>query len=235
MKIFSIGDLHLSSAAPKPMSIFGSHWDGHWDKICSNWRSSVNSDDVVLIPGDISWAMQLEDAKADLDLIDQLPGRKIIIRGNHDYWWNSIMRVRRALPPSIHAIQNDSIDLGEYVVCGTRGWLCPEAQNFSANDMKIYLRETGRLKLSLENAAKHGKPIIVMMHYPPFSEKNEQSEFTQLIKQYNVTQVVYGHLHHCTPDNVFEICMDEVMYSLVACDYLGFRVKCIMQNSECRN
>jgi predicted phosphohydrolase len=129
MRIFAISDLHLSEAKSKPMDIFGQHWIEHWTKIRKNWINTVEQDDVVLIPGDISWAMTLDDALADLNSIGQLPGKKIIIRGNHDYWWSSISRVRQALPLDMFALQNDSIHIQGITFCGTRGWVTPSETN----------------------------------------------------------------------------------------------------------
>ena len=140
MSLFAIGDLHLSGGADKPMDVFGPHWQGHFDRIRADWQAKVKPEDVVLIPGDISWAMRLEDAVADLESIAQLPGRKVLIRGNHDYWWNSITRVRSVLPEGFTALQHDAADLGECVVCGTRGWSIPTGDvPLTPEDMKIYL------------------------------------------------------------------------------------------------
>ena len=125
MKIFAISDLHLSNSCDKPMDIFGGNWEGYTDKIIQNWNKRVGTEDLVLIAGDISWAMKLEEAQADLDWIDKLPGRKIIIKGNHEYWWKSISAVREILPQSIMAIQNDAIKIDDFIICGTRGWTVP--------------------------------------------------------------------------------------------------------------
>ncbi len=170
MRLFAIGDLHLPGGDDKPMDVFGPQWDRHFLRIQENWQKLVEDEDTVLIPGDISWAMQLEDARADLEAIGSLPGRKVICKGNHDYWWNSISRVRSILPPSITAIQHSAADLGEATVCGTRGWLIPTKEApLDAQNEKIFLREAERLRLALD-AAKNiagGRPLIVMMHYPP--------------------------------------------------------------------
>ena len=157
MNIYAIGDLHLSGQSPKPMDIFGDHWTDHWPRIKESWQQAVSGDDVVLIPGDISWAMRLEEARCDLDAIGALPGRKIIMRGNHDYWWGSLSQVQSLLPPLMYALQNNSFVFEDCVIGGTRGWLCPGNHYFSApSDEKIYLREAGRLELSLAHARKTG-------------------------------------------------------------------------------
>lgn len=199
MKIWAISDLHLSFACDKPMDIFGGNWENYTQKIAENWKALVNNDDIVLIAGDISWAMKLDEAKADLQWIDNLPGKKIIIKGNHELWWSGITTVRNALPDSIWAIQNDCMRVGNILLCGTRGWTVPEhGKQLPAEDDKIYKREVIRLGLTLEAMKKQRKPedkVICMMHFPPFNMTKEDSEFTKLLDEYNVDIVVYGHLH----------------------------------------
>lgn len=199
MKIFAISDLHLSFACDKPMDIFGGNWEGYTDKIRESWKSLVSDDDLVLIAGDISWAMRLEEVTEDLAWIDGLPGKKIIIKGNHEYWWKSISAVRQILPSSIMAIQNDCIKIGKFVFCGTRGWMIPErGKSLDAADKKIYDREVIRLGLTLEAAVRQreeGDKLILMMHYPPYNMSKDSNEFTDLIEKYKVDSVVFGHLH----------------------------------------
>lgn len=198
MKVFAISDLHLSINNPKPMDIFGGNWDNYWDKIKKNWSEVVSPDDVVLISGDISWALKLEDAIPDLQEIASLAGKKIIIRGNHDYWWSSYSKVKNILPSSIFAIQNNAIKFDDFIICGTRLWTMPTA-NSSEHDKKIYERELIRLKMTLDEAKKLSEdnlPIILMLHYPPFNALWQDNEITSLINQYeNVKHVIYGHLH----------------------------------------
>ena len=152
MKVYAISDLHLSLSGEKPMDIFGEKWDGYLEKIEQNWQSIVNDDDVVLISGDISWAMKLEDAVNDLQYIAKLKGKKILIKGNHDYWWQGINKVRNSLPPNVYALQNDSVKIGNYVFCGSRGWTVEGANDFTEQDLKIYRRESERFKLALKSA-----------------------------------------------------------------------------------
>ena len=128
MSVFAIGDLHLPGHAEKPMDVFGSHWDRHFETISENWRAKITHEDIVLIPGDISWAMQLSDAADDLAASGELPGTKLLLRGNHDYWWSSLSKLRAALPKSMHVIQNDAMLLDGRVFCGTRGWTFPTPQ-----------------------------------------------------------------------------------------------------------
>ena len=224
MKIFAISDLHLSNSCDKPMDIFGGNWEGYTDKIIENWKAKVSDDDIVLIAGDISWAMKLDEAKADLDWIEKLPGKKIIIKGNHEYWWKSISSVREILPPSIMAIQNDAIRVDGYVFCGTRGWTVPEKdKELEPEDLKIYKREVERLKLTLmfaKNLKQEGDKLVAMIHFPPFNMDKEQSEFMKLFEEFNVDVVVFGHLHGYTKcDRVSEI--NSVTYYFTSCDHIN--------------
>ncbi|KPU44063.1 3',5'-cyclic adenosine monophosphate phosphodiesterase CpdA [Oxobacter pfennigii] len=226
MKIYAISDLHLSKSDPKPMNIFGNAWTDHWHKIRYDWRNKVNTDDVVLIPGDISWAITLEGALPDLLEIGELPGKKILIKGNHDYWWESPTKIRNILSHNMFIIQNDFIDIGEYNVCGTRGWLLPEDDRFKKDDEKIYKRELLRLEMSLNKAVKASdKPIIVMIHYPPVNEKNSISEFVHIMKRFDVLACVYGHLHGESLKNTMEGSIEGIDFYNVSCDYLDFSLK----------
>ncbi|NMA95053.1 MAG: hypothetical protein GX974_03345 [Clostridiales bacterium] len=224
MKIFAIGDLHLSGHTPKPMSIFGDHWQGHWDKIKLDWIERVDEEDIVLVPGDISWAMKLDEAQVDLDDIGQLPGKKVMVRGNHDYWWSSISRVRDAMDENIYPLQNDSVKHGNIWFCGSRGWQTPGAREFSDHDEKIFKRELMRLELSLKSV-KDDDPIVVLLHYPPFNDRGEITEFVKLMKPYRVEHVVFGHLHGISLKNVVEGYIEGMHFHLVSCDYLDFKLK----------
>lgn len=234
MKIYAISDLHLSfSKTPdpenwrpelqyKPMSEINGEWESHALRIYNNWRKIIGPDDVVLVPGDISWAMRLDQAYPDLNFLGLLPGLIICVQGNHDYWWQSISKARESLPPNMRLIRNDHLSLGGTVICGTRGWLCPGSYYFQPGDMKIYLRELGRLEKSLASAGASKEEIIVMMHYMPTNEKHEYSGFIELLQKYGVSKVVYGHLHAraCRfrlPDHAWEI-----SFYLVSADYLNF-------------
>lgn len=226
MRIFAIGDLHLSEAQPKPMSIFGSQWINHFEKIKKDWNTKVKKEDVVLIPGDISWAMKLIDAQADLCAIGQLPGKKILVRGNHDYWWSSISKVRSILPTDVIAIQNDCYEMESVAFCGTRGWIPPGSRGFTAHDQKIFNREIQRLTLSLNSVKKH-KPIFVLLHYPPFDDRGEETAIVDLLKTFPVSHVVFGHLHGESFNNIPEGVIGNIHYHLVSCDYLSFQLKFI--------
>lgn len=226
MSVYAISDLHLSTANPKPMDIFGGNWTNHWEKIKYDWSKRVKDNDIVLIPGDISWALTLEDALPDILEISNMPGKKILTRGNHDYWWESPSKIRKILPGDMQIIQNDSIDIGNYNVCGTRGWILPEDDRFGDSDAKIFGRELIRLELSLSHAsAFSNKDIIVMIHYPPFNEKNYNSAFLDILKKYNVKTCVYGHLHSESLKTAKEGVYNGIEFFVVSCDYLDFKLK----------
>ena len=225
MRIYAIADLHLSLTSEKPMDVFGAAWHGHAEKLERNWRDTVGEDDLVLIPGDISWAMQLSAALPDLSFIGALPGKKVLLKGNHDYWWSAIGRVRAALPAGMRALQNDSIVEGDIGICGSRGWLCPGSGNFTADDQKIYLRELDRLSLSIRSLQQDVKTKIAMLHYPPFADKDKGSGFTERLEEAGVTIAVYGHLHGDANRNAFEGERNGIVYHCVAADKLDFLPK----------
>lgn len=221
LKVFAISDLHLSFSGDKPMDIFGKAWENYIDKIIENWNNLVSDEDIVLLAGDLSWAMTLENALIDIDFLKNLKGYKVIIRGNHDYWWKSISRIRENFPHKFYAVQNDCIRIEKYLICGTRGWTCPDGDNLTSDDKKIYLREAERLKLSfkqVERMRKQDDTIICMMHYPPFNTKHEPSDYTDIISQNNVDFVIYGHLHgkDCRADKIVKI--SGIPYYLTSCD-----------------
>lgn len=224
MKIYAISDLHLSVNNPKPMDIFGPTWEGYLDKIFADWKAKVSDDDIVLLAGDFSWAMKLEETKADFDMLKDLPGKKIIIRGNHDYWWKSISAVRNVLPLGFYAIQNDALKFGDYIICGTRLWNLPDGnKSLGADDDKIYRRELIRLEMTLQNAQKmktDNEKIVCMVHYPPYTFKEEDNEVTALMEKYGVYKVVYGHIHAVCKQNLV-LNKNGIIYYLTSCDIVG--------------
>ena len=230
MKIFALSDLHLAPNEEKSMDIFGERWKGHFEKIKKDWNEKVSGEDAVLVPGDFSWAMTISEAQQNIDDFCALPGKKIIIKGNHDYWWGSLTKVKTAFYGEVYPLQNDSVVIGDYVFCGSRGWILPTDKNFSQNDRKIYEREKIRLKLSLDNAKRADKPIIVMMHYPPVYPTQKDTEFAQIISEYDVKQVVFGHIHGLNEGNAdfTDIDVNGINYNLVSCDYLDFKLKRIL-------
>ncbi|MBR5109431.1 MAG: metallophosphoesterase [Clostridia bacterium] len=224
MGIYAIGDLHLPGGENKPMDIFGVHWEGHFERISQDWREKIRDEDVVLIPGDISWAMQLEDALPDLKAIGALPGSKIILRGNHDYWWSSISRLREALPKDMYAIQNDAVLIGGTAFCGTRGWTAPGGAA-AAEDEKIYRRELQRMEMSLDRAVKlNASRLVVLCHYPPLGEGGSQTPLSRLLEQYPVDDVVYGHLHGPSLRSAVNDTLRGIRYHCVSCDGLQFQL-----------
>ena len=225
MNIFAISDLHLSGFSPKPMDIFGEHWAGHWQKIKDSWHRLVSQDDLVLIPGDISWAMRLSEATPDIEEICALPGKKVLLKGNHDYWWSSLSAVSSLLSNETYALQNNSYSFGEYVIAGTRGWTSPSTNQFDPlNDQKLYVREAGRLELSLAHAKKHAPDakLIGMMHFPPADQHGSKSLYTDLFEKYGAVHVVYGHLHSASIRYALSGKIRGIQYTLVSCDATGF-------------
>lgn len=243
MTIWALADLHLSFGVPdKAMDIFGNQWKDHPEKIRAHWLQLISKDDLVLLPGDISWALEPQDAVPDLQWIDNLPGTKVMIRGNHDYWWGSLSKVKSILPPSIHLVQNNVFRWGSVAICGARLWDTPEysfgafipmVENPRANKLiaveepaaieKIFLRELGRLELSLKALPKdHGITKIAMTHYPPIGADLRPSRASAMLEQYGVNTCVFGHLHNVPPGTLPFGTKNGISYHLTACDYLEF-------------
>jgi predicted phosphohydrolase len=224
-KLFAIGDLHLSFTSEKPMGIFGANWDDHHLKIEKNWRVSVSEDDTVFLLGDLSWGLKFEEASADIEWIHELPGRKVLLKGNHDLWWQSVTRLR-SLHEDMYYLQNDSVPLGDGVtLCGSRGWITPQEPSFSeAVDRKVYERELIRLRLSIDDAVRKGaESIICGLHFAPSARANLGSGFTEIFEEYGVKKVIYGHLHgrEAFKKGIQGI-RGGVDYELVSADYIGF-------------
>ncbi len=221
MKIFALSDFHLSINNSKPMNIFGPVWEGYLEKIEEDWKGKVDDEDIVLIAGDLSWAMKFEEAKPDLDYICALKGKKVILKGNHDYWWNSISELREYLHNDTYAIQNDALKFGNFVICGSRGWMPADNGFKSEQDEKIYKRELIRMELSLKSAMTlkgDGDKIVVMTHYPPFNYRLEDNEMTALFEKYGVSDVVYGHLHNEDKKQKMHFVRNGIKYYLTSCD-----------------
>ncbi|MCH5160901.1 MAG: metallophosphoesterase [Clostridiales bacterium] len=219
MNVYAISDLHLSINNPKPMDIFGHSWDNYLQVIESS-LAEVGQDDLVLLAGDLSWAMTLDAAKPDLEYIATLPGKKIITRGNHDYWWKGIGSVRAALPSNVYAVQNDCVKFGNVIVCGSRGW---SADDKTEEGKKLFARELIRINMSLSAGAKmreDGDKLIFMIHYPPFNARFDDSEVTALFEQHNVTAVVYGHLHGKDCRSKSLVTKNGIPYYLTSCDQI---------------
>lgn len=226
MSIYAISDLHLTQDESKSMEKFG--WIDHERRIFADWKKKVCEDDLVLIPGDISWAMDMQDAYADLDKIKIMKGKKVLLKGNHDYWWGSVTRLNE-YDSDMYFMQNTIYEYEDYVICGSRGWLCPNDKKFTEHDEKIYKREVLRVASSLKLAKKTGKQIILIMHYPPTNDKKESSDFTCLADEFEVKTVIYGHLHDKENHELsFLGKVGQTEYHLVSCDYLNFELKKIV-------
>ncbi len=224
MRIFAIADLHLSFSSNKPMEIFGENWKNHYEKIKKSWLDRVSKDDLVLVPGDISWAMNLDEAYLDLKWISDLPGKKVLLRGNHDYWWKSKKRLDDKFS-DINFLQNNSYVFNNVAIFGTKG--CAISDNLSEHDEVLINREIIRLELSL-NSLKDKKidRKICIMHYPPILKGIKEYRFVEIFNKYGVDCVVYGHLHN---KNNFEQAIvgrhNGIDYYLVSSDYLDFKVE----------
>lgn len=231
MKVFSISDLHLSSVNPKPMNIFGSGWEGHFDKIKYDWNSKVSDDDIVLLCGDTSWGINLSEGLADVNLLHPLKGKKIFIRGNHDYWWNGITKLRAAAPDdSFYFLQNDCVKFGNLIICGSRGWTCPGSADYTEADYKLYLREAERFKLcfsAVNKIRREGDIVLAMIHYPPTSPKFVDTLFTDLFKENAVNKVIFGHIHGQAYFPLRTV-KDGIEYVLTSCDKVNFRLQNIL-------
>jgi len=225
MAIYAISDLHLSLGIGKQMDIFGDNWVKHEEKIKKNWMSKVKNEDLVLLPGDFSWAMYLEETVRDFEFINDLPGKKLLLKGNHDYWWTTLKKIRKFLEENnfknIDFLYNNSYFFENKIIAGTRGWSEQEEK-----PEKIIKRENIRLKLSLEDGInKYGsdKEIIVCMHYPPFNSYDEiELNFIKTMKQYHVKKCVYGHIHGEGKKEAKQGIIDGIDIQMVSSDYLGF-------------
>ena len=226
MAIYAISDLHLSFNTDKPMNIFG--WDNYEEKIKENWLNKINENDLVLLPGDFSWEMKLENTYKDFEFIHNLPGKKLLLKGNHDLWWTSLKKMKEYMVSlgyeDIDFLYNNSFLFEDNIICGTRGWTFLDN---SEEAKKIIRRETLRLEMSIQDGIKKygdSKEIIVMMHYPPVIKENLSNVFTDILKKYNIKTCIYGHLHGIAHKTLVEGMIDGINYIMVSCDYTKFDV-----------
>lgn len=224
MALFAIADIHLSLATEKPMDIFGGEWTDYIDKIKLSWNEMIQPEDTVIVAGDISWAMRLDEAETDLEFLNTLPGKKILLKGNHDYWWTSLSKMKNRWP-EFEYLYNNYHMYSKYGICGSRGWLCPGSTTFTPEDEIIYRRELLRVENSLKQAKTSGcNNLIGVLHYAPTNEKFETSGFTDLFEAYGVSQVVYGHLH---TEHGFKAGLSGsfrgVDYHLISADFRKFK------------
>lgn len=216
MALYAMGDLHLSISVNKPMNIFGDQWENHDIKIKENW--CLNDNDTIIIPGDISWAMSFKEIESDFIFINELKGKKILLKGNHDYWWTTMKKMLDFIKPfqTISFLHNNSYEVEGCSICGTRGWIQEPGEK---KDIKVLNREVGRLETSLSSAKNE---IIVFLHYPPIYGNVYCTEIMDMLQKYNVKRCYYGHLHGRAFENAREGVVDNIDFSLVSSDYLNF-------------
>ena len=222
MALFVIGDTHLSLSVNKPMDIFGG-WDNYMQRLEENWKALVKPEDTVVIPGDISWGMSLKEALADFKFLNNLPGKKILLKGNHDYWWTTKSKMDKFLAENgldtLTILNNNSVSAEGVSICGSRGWMFEDGEH----DTKLISREVGRMRASLQDAARFGDQEKVMfLHYPPVYMQDSIPEFLQVMKEFGVTRCYYGHLHSYACRNAFQGDWDGVSLTMVSADYLKF-------------
>ncbi len=225
MALYTIADLHLPLGIDKPMDIFGSAWKNYVERLADNWQSVICEEDVVVLAGDFSWATYLEQSIKDFEYLHKLNGKKILLKGNHDYWWTTMNKLHEFTDKNgfadIDFLQNNTFMYKDIAICGTRGWIHPAWDSFSDEDRKIFDREVLRLELSL-NSVKECREIYVFTHYPPMPVTMETNQFVEMIKKYSVTKCMYGHLHGASHKNAVEGIIDGIEYRLVSGDYLAF-------------
>lgn len=235
MSIYTIGDLHLSFNEDKPMSVFGEMWEDYEIKIEKDWKDKVREDDLVVLPGDFSWSMYLKDTYKDFEFINNLPGKKLLLKGNHDYWWNTVTSMRNFIKENgflnIDFIYNNSYEYDNYVIVGTRGWTLGEDEE----SKKMINRESLRLELSIKDGIdKYGtdKEFIAFMHYPPIQnqniKENSKNEFINILNKYNIKRCYYGHLHASAIKDAIEGKFFDIEFKLVSADGLDFKLEKIM-------
>ena len=223
MALYAIGDLHLSLGAPKPMDVFGGAWVGYMDKLAEGVTAITENDTTVLL-GDLSWALDLEHCREDFAWIDRIPGRKIILKGNHDYWWSTVSKFNRFCQENgfsnMEILNNNHFEYEGWAICGTRGWFFEEERS-GEHDEKVFKRELLRLEASLKSAGD--MPKMVFLHYPPRYKGYTCEPILELLKQYEVRKCFYGHLHSASHALAVEGLWDGVEYRLVSADRLDFK------------
>lgn len=227
MAIYTIGDLHLSFETNKPMDIFGANWEKHEEKIKKDWQEKVKEEDLVVLPGDFSWAMYLDETQKDFEFLNQLPGKKLLLKGNHDYWWSTVTSMRKYVKEkgfeNIDFLYNNSYEFENQIIVGTRGWTISE----ETEDIRLTKREIDRLELSIKDGiSKFGedKEIIVFMHYPPITRNCMNTDYIKVMKKYNIKKCFYGHLHAGSIQDAVEGTVEGIQFKLVSADGLDFKL-----------
>lgn len=229
MAIYAIADLHLSFLVDKPMNVFGENWENHTEKIKKNWKQKVKKQDTVILLGDFSWAMYLNNTKLDFEYLNSLPGTKILLKGNHDYWWSTLNKMNEFVKENnfedIYFLYNNSYLIENKIIVGARGWNVLDMEN----DKKMIKRESSRMELSIiDGIKKYGKDkeIIACMHYPPINKsdllKGEKTDFINIFEKYDIHKCYYGHLHGTSHNDAVEGIFENIQYKLVSADYLNF-------------
>ena len=228
MALYAIGDLHLCLGAPKPMDVFGGNWVGYMDKL-KGGLSVIGPEDTTVLLGDLSWALDLESAAADFAWINEIPGQKSILKGNHDYWWSTATKFYKFCETNGFSDQlilnNNCYEYGDWAICGTRGWFFEEERS-GQHDEKVFKRELIRLETSLKAAGE--KPKLVFLHYPPRYKGYECGEILDLLQKYQVRRCFYGHLHGASHKLAQQGLWDSIEYQLVSADYLDFKPYCVI-------
>ena len=223
MALYAIGDLHLCLGAPKPMDVFGGAWVGYMDKL-KEGMSVITQEDTTVLLGDLSWALSLPDAKADFAWINEIPGKKLILKGNHDYWWSTSAKFQKFCQENdfrdLYLLNNNCYEYDDWAICGTRGWFFEEERS-GRHDEKVFKRELIRLEASLKAAGEKSK--MVFLHYPPLYKGYECPEILALLEKYEVRRCFYGHLHGGSHKLAMEGQWNGVFFKLVSADYIGFR------------
>lgn len=222
MSLFAIGDLHLSFGCNKPMDIFAG-WDDYVNRLETNWNENVKHDDVVVLPGDLSWGMNLEEAKLDFEFLNRLNGQKIISKGNHDYWWTTMLKMTNFLSQNsfdtIKILHNNHYKYESYGICGTRGWI---SENGVLADTKVLAREAIRLEMSIQSALKENLEPIVFLHYPPVYANDCNYDIIDVLIRYNIKECYYGHIHGKGCNYSINSEIDGIRYQLISSDFVQF-------------
>ncbi len=227
MAIYAISDLHLPLGVDKPMDIFGKSWENYVYRLEKNWRNTISDADCVVLPGDFCWAINLQEAERDFDFLNSLPGIKVLLKGNHDFWWDTLAKAEKFVVErgyeNIHFIQNDYFKYENTAICGTRFWQSPVFEHLSAQDIKIYQRELGRVEFSLKAAIDAQiNDIVFFSHYPPVCNGSADYAFVELMLRYGVTDVYYGHLHSVSPHYERVQIHNGIRFSLISCNCIDF-------------
>lgn len=225
MALYTISDLHLPLGIDKPMDIFGKSWENYVERLYDNWQNVVGVNDTIVLSGDFSWATYIEQSKADFEFLQKLNGNKILLKGNHDYWWTTVNKMNEFFIKnnftSVKILQNNAYMYKNIAICGTRGWIYGD--NLQAEDKKIYDREIIRLELSLNEGIKNNPDeIYVFTHYPPANQYGTETDFTKMMKKYNVKKCIYGHLHAASHHHAIKGNIDGIEYILTSGDYVNF-------------